>query len=375
MIQKGLESILKNNATPSNISYNWNWGSILGLALGIQVITGIFLAMNYTASIEWAFESVEHIMRDVKGGWLLRYIRANGASLFFIIIYLRIGKGMYYGSYRKRKLWGIGIIIYLVLMAIAFIGYVLPWSQMSYWGGTVITNFVSAVPYIGEELVEWIWGGYSVSEPTLKRFYSLHYCLPFVLIFLVILRLIALKEAGSSNELGDQGNVDYIFFAPYYIIKDLFGYLITLIAFILVIGYLPTILLDHDRFVEANPLVTPIKIQPEFYYLPFYAILRSIPDKLLGVIAMILSITVLGILPYVETCKIRGNRFRPLMKLIFWLFIANIFMLGYVGAQHPVYPYEKIGLYCTIFRFVYFIIIVPIVGIIENVFLIRKRDW
>jgi len=354
--------------TPSNLNYLWGFGSLLGLILGIQLGSGIFLAMHYTANVDLAFISVEHIMRDVNFGWLLRYIHANGASFFFIVVFLHVGRGLYHGSYTRPRqlLWTIGVIILVVMMATAFIGYVLPWGQMSFWGATVITNLLSAIPYVGEDIVQWLWGGFSIGNPTLNRFFSLHYLLPFVLAGLALVHLIALHVNGSNNPLGVTGNIDKIPFHPYYSIKDLFGFSIFFIIFSLFIYFAPNVLGHADNYIPANPLVTPPHIQPEFYFLFAYTVLRSIPNKLLGVLALFGSLLVLLVMPYTHTAWVRSCQFRPLQKFFFWILIADFFILTFIGACAPEAPWVLIGQIASVYYFSYFLIITPLVGIIEN---------
>ena len=363
-----MNSMLVDLPAPSNISYMWGFGSLLGLCLIIQLASGIFLAMHYCANVDLAFSSVEHIMRDVQGGWLLRYVHANGASMFFIMVYLHIARGLYYGSYTapRQIVWGVGVIIFIVMMATAFIGYVLPWGQMSLWGATVITNLISAIPYIGKDIVEWVWGGFSVDNATLNRFFSLHYLLPFVLSGLAVVHLIALHEHGSNNTVGIDSNIDKVPFHPYYIIKDLYGYSLFAIFFAFFIFFAPNLLGHSDNYIMANPLVTPAHISPEWYFLPFYAILRSIPDKLLGVLAMFGSLVILLILPHVHTSKIRSMTFRPLSRVMFWIFAADFLLLTYIGSLPVEEPFILVGQIATVIYFLYFLIITPLLGIIEN---------
>jgi len=368
VIIKILNDMLVDLAAPANLSYFWGFGSLLGAILALQIATGIFLAMHYTAHIEFAFISVEHIMRDVNYGWYLRYIHANGASIFFILVYLHIGRGLYYGSYiqPREKVWGIGVIIFIIMMATAFIGYVLPWGQMSFWGATVITNLLSAIPYIGQDLVEWLWGGYSINNPTLNRFYSLHYLLPFIIAGLVILHLIALHEFGSNNPMGFLGDIDKLPFHPYYTIKDIVGLILIAILISYLVHFQPNLLGHTDNYIPANPLVTPPHIQPEWYFLFAYTILRSIPNKLLGVIALFGSLIILLFLPYINTSKIRSNQFRPISKYLYWIFIGDFIILTYIGAQVPEIPWVQIGQLASVFYFLYILIIIPVLGKIEN---------
>lgn len=358
---------------PSNLTYMWNFGSLLGLCLIVQLASGIFLAMHYCAHIDLAFVSVEHIMRDVNAGWALRYIHANGASMFFIMVYLHIGRGLYYGSYTKPRemVWGVGVIILILMMATAFIGYVLPWGQMSYWGATVITNLISAIPFIGTDIVEWVWGGFSVNNATLNRFFSFHYLLPFVLAALAVVHLLALHVNGSNNPLGVDGNIDKVPFHPYYTTKDLFGYALFAIFFAFFVFFAPNVLGHPDNYIPANPLVTPAHIVPEWYFLFAYAILRSIPDKLLGVIALFSSLIVLFALPHVHTCKIRSLQFRPIGKIMFWFLVSDFFLLTYIGQCPVEEPWYTLGQICTVFYFFYFLILTPLIGILENKLLFK----
>jgi ubiquinol-cytochrome c reductase cytochrome b subunit len=360
---------LIDSPQPSNISYLWNFGSLLAFCLVIQIITGVTLAMHYNPSVLDAFNSVEHIMRDVNNGWLIRYLHSNTASAFFFLVYLHIGRGLYYGSYRAPRtlVWAIGTIIFILMMATAFLGYVLPYGQMSLWGATVITNLMSAIPWVGQDIVEFIWGGFSVNNATLNRFFALHFVLPFVLAALALMHLIALHDsAGSSNPLGVSGNYDRLPFSPYFIFKDL----ITIFLFILILSvfvfFMPNVLGDSENYVMANPMQTPPAIVPEWYLLPFYAILRSIPNKLLGVIAMFSAILALLIMPFSDLGKTRGLQFRPLSKLAFYIFMANFFILMQLGAKHVESPFIELGQVCTVLYFSHFLIIVPIISIIEN---------
>lgn len=361
-------------ASPINLSYFWGFGSLLGLMLVIQMATGIFLAMHYTPNIDAAFISVEHIMRDVNYGWLLRYTHANGASMFFICVYLHVARGLYYGSYTKPReiVWGVGVIILIVMMATAFIGYVLVWGQMSFWGATVITNLLSAIPYLGDDIVQWVWGGFSVSNPTLNRFFSLHYLLPFVLAGLVLVHLIALHENGSNNPIGQSAYIDMTPFHPYFTIKDLFGFAVFSIFFSYFIFFDPNLLGHTDNYIPANPLVTPPHIQPEWYFLFAYAILRSIPDKLLGVIALFASLLILLILPHVHISLVRANTWKPFTKFIFWMFAGNFIILTYLGGQVAEEPWVFISQLSGLFYFMYFITWIPLLGYIENKLLYPK---
>lgn len=362
-------SFVIDSPSPSNLSYLWNYGSLLGTCLIIQIITGVTLAMHYSANVDLAFMSVEHIMRDVNYGWLIRYLHSNTASFFFLFVYLHIGKAIYYGSYKSPRtlLFSIGVIIFVVMMATAFLGYVLPWGQMSLWGATVITNMLSAIPWIGKDLVEFIWGGFSVDNATLNRFFSLHYLLPFILAALAAMHLISLHEDGSNNPLGVSSNTDRIYFHPYYSFKDLVG----VFFFFLVLGYfvfyIPNQLAHPDNYIPANPMVTPSSIVPESYFLPFYAILRAIPSKVGGVVAMFSAIFILFLLPILDTSRIRSSAFSPLRRLFFWLFVANFLILLFVGGQHVEEPFITISQLGTAFYFTYFLIIIPLIGYVENV--------
>jgi len=354
---------------PSNISYLWNFGSLLAVCLGIQIITGVTLAMHYNPNVLEAFNSIEHIMRDVNNGWLVRYLHSNTASAFFFLVYIHIGRGIYYGSYRAPRtlVWAIGTIIFILMIGTAFLGYVLPYGQMSLWGATVITNLISAIPWIGQDIVEFIWGGFSVNNATLNRFFALHFLLPFILAALVLMHLIALHDtAGSSNPLGISGNYDRISFAPYYLFKDLITIFILFFVLSVFVFFMPNILGDSDNYIMANPMQTPAAIVPEWYLLPFYAILRSIPDKLLGVIAMFSAILAIMLLPITDLGRSKGLQFRPLSKIAFWIFVVNLLVLLQLGAKHVESPFIELGQLSTILYFSYFILIIPAVSLIEN---------
>ena len=364
-----INGYLIDNPEPSNISYLWNFGSLLGLCLGIQIITGVTLAMHYNPSVLEAFNSVEHIMRDVNNGWLIRYLHSNTASAFFFIVYLHIGRGLYYGSYRAPRTltWTIGTVIFILMMATAFLGYVLPYGQMSLWGATVITNLMSAIPWVGQDIVEFIWGGFSVNNATLNRFFALHFVLPFVLAALAIMHLIAFHEtAGSNNPLGISGNYDRLPFAPYFIFKDLITIFLFIVVLSIFVFFLPNVLGDSENYVMANPMQTPPAIVPEWYLLPFYAILRSIPNKLIGVIAMFSAILSLLLMPLTDLGRTRGLQFRPLSKIAFFVFIANFLILMQLGAKHVESPFIELGQISTVLYFSHFIIIVPVIALIEN---------
>nr|UGK73254.1 cytochrome b [Atkinsoniella heiyuana] len=340
---------------PLNLSTWWNFGSILGMCLFIQLISGILLSMHYTSNIDMAFISVNHITRDVNYGWLMRTLHSNGASLFFICMYLHTGRGMYYGSYKFIKTWVVGMVILLLTMATAFLGYVLPWGQMSFWGATVITNLMSAIPYIGSMLVNWIWGGFAVDNATLSRFFSLHFLLPFIITMMVIIHLFFLHTTGSNNPIGMNSDIDKIPFHPYFTIKDLMGFMIILTLLFILNMIEPYLLSDPDNFTPANPMVTPIHIQPEWYFLFAYAILRSIPNKLGGVMALFLSIIILLILPFSMKMKFKGIMFYPLSQLNFWIFVSTVILLTWIGARPVENPYTSTGLILTVIYFTYFI--------------------
>ena len=364
-----VNSYLIDAPTPANISYLWNFGSLLALCLIIQIVTGVTLAMHYTPSVAEAFNSVEHIMRDVNNGWLIRYLHANTASAFFFLVYLHIGRGLYYGSYKSPRTltWAIGTVILIVMMATAFLGYVLPYGQMSLWGATVITNLMSAIPWIGQDIVEFLWGGFSVNTATLNRFFALHFLLPFVLAALVLMHLIAYHDVvGSGNPLGISANYDRLPFAPYFLFKDLVTIFLFFIVLSIFVFFMPNALGDSENYVVANPMQTPPAIVPEWYLLPFYAILRSIPNKLLGVIAMFAAILALMAMPLTDLSKLRGVQFRPLSKIAFFVFVANFLVLMQIGAKHVETPFIEFGQISTVLYFAHFFIIVPVVSIIEN---------
>ena len=377
---KIVNSYIIDSPQPANLSYLWNFGSLLALCLGIQIITGVTLAMHYTPSVSEAFNSVEHIMRDVNNGWLVRYLHSNTASAFFFLVYLHIGRGLYYGSYKTPRTltWAIGTVILIVMMATAFLGYVLPYGQMSLWGATVITNLMSAIPWIGQDIVEFIWGGFSVNNATLNRFFALHFLLPFVLAALALMHLIAMHDTvGSGNPLGISANYDRLPFAPYFIFKDLITIFIFFIVLSIFVFFMPNALGDSENYVMANPMQTPPAIVPEWYLLPFYAILRSIPNKLLGVIAMFAAILALMVMPITDLSKLRGVQFRPLSKVVFYIFVANFLILMQIGAKHVETPFIEFGQISTIIYFAYFFVIVPVVSLIENtlVELGTKKDF
>nr|AWN56090.1 cytochrome b [Anthicidae sp. DPP-2018] len=342
--------------SPSNISTLWNFGSMLGLCLGIQLITGIFLAMHYCPNVNMAFDSVIHICRDINYGWLIRTLHANGASFFFINLYLHIGRGIYYSSYKLTHTWLIGVMILFITMATAFLGYVLPWGQMSFWGATVITNLLSAIPYLGSSIVEWLWGGFAVDNATLTRFFSFHFALPFIISAMVMIHLLFLHQTGSNNPLGLNSNIDKIPFHPYFTFKDIMGFIIMIFILISLSLINPYMLGDPDNFIPANPLVTPVHIQPEWYFLFAYAILRSIPNKLGGVIALVMSIAILMILPFTNNKMMMSNQFYPINKILFWLMITIVILLTWIGARPVEDPYILTGQILTILYFSFFII-------------------
>jgi ubiquinol-cytochrome c reductase cytochrome b/c1 subunit len=356
--------------TPRNFNYFWNFGALAMVTLMVMIVTGIFLAMNYQPNVELAFDSVQRIRRDVNYGWLIQYIHMNGASMFFIVTYIHIFRGLYYGSYKtpRELLWMLGVVILLLMMATAFMGYVLPWGQMSYWGATVITNLFSALPVVGKHIVTLLWGGFSVDQPTLNRFFSLHYLLPFVLIGVVFLHIAALHIVGSNNPLGIdvKGPQDTLPFHPYYTIKDSVGLCVFFIVWAFFVFFAPDYLGDPANYIPANPLQTPPEIVPEWYFLPFYAILRSVPDKLLGVLMMFGAILVLFVLPWLDTSPVRSAKFRPIYKWLFWLFAVNCIVLGMCGAHKPEGIWVVLGRLSTAYYFIHFLLILPILGKLER---------
>ncbi len=356
--------------TPKNLNYWWNFGSLAGIALVIQIVTGIVLSMHYTPHVSLAFNSVEHIMRDVNYGWLLRYIHANGASMFFIVVYVHICRGLYFGSYKAPReiLWWLGLVIFLLMMATAFMGYVLPWGQMSFWGATVITNLFSAFPVVGKSIVTWLWGGFSVDNATLNRFYSLHFLLPFAIVGVVVVHIWALHTTKSNNPLGIdiKGPQDTLPFHPYYTVKDMFGLGVFMTVFALFVFFAPNYMGHPDNYIPANPLVTPAHIVPEWYFLPYYAILRSVPDKLGGVVLMFGSILLMFAMPWLDFSRVRSARFRPIFKQAYWLFVINAVILGYIGGQPPEGMYIIIGRIATTYYFVHLLVLVPLISLFER---------
>nr|AUG59336.1 cytochrome b [Poecilia vivipara] len=356
---------------PVNISAWWNFGSLLGLCLIAQILTGLFLAMHYTSDISMAFSSVAHICRDVNYGWLIRNMHANGASLFFVCIYLHIGRGLYYGSYLYKETWNIGVILLLLVMMTAFVGYVLPWGQMSFWGATVITNLLSAVPYVGDTLVQWIWGGFSVDNATLTRFFAFHFLLPFIIAAATLVHLIFLHETGSNNPIGLNSDADKISFHPYFSYKDLLGFIFLLTTLVALALFSPNLLGDPENFTPANPLVTPPHIKPEWYFLFAYAILRSIPNKLGGVLALLASILVLMVIPLLHTSKQRSLTFRPLTQLLFWLLVADVIILTWIGGMPVEHPFIIIGQIASFLYFFLFLFLIPTAALVEN----KMLEW
>lgn len=358
-----IEGTFLKHPYPKNLSYLWSFGSIAGIALLVQILSGILLAMHYVPNTAMAFDSVEHIMRDVRYGWLLRYIHAVGASMFFVVVYAHIARGLYYGSYKAPReiLWWVGILIFLLMMATAFMGYVLPWGQMSFWGATVITNLFSAIPIIGKSIVEWLWGGYSVDNPTLNRFFALHYLLPFVIVGVVFLHLVSLHTVGSNNPTGVEikSKKDIIPFHPYFTIKDLLGFVAFFIIFSYFLFFHPNSLGHPDNYIPANPMVTPAHIVPEWYFLPFYAILRAVPDKLGGVLMMFGAIAILFALPWLDRSQVKSGAYRPIFQKFFWLFLINFIFLGWLGKSPAEGWYVWASRGATLFYYAYFLLILP----------------
>ncbi|CCG07782.1 cytochrome b [Pararhodospirillum photometricum] len=355
---------------PRNLNYWWSFGSLAGITLVIMIATGIFLAMYYVPHVAHAFDSVERIMRDVNYGWLLRYMHMNGASMFFILTYIHIFRGLYFGSYKapREVLWWVGVIILFLMIITAFLGYVLPWGQMSFWGATVITNLVSAVPVVGQDLVRWLWGGFTVDNPTLNRFFSLHYLMPMLIVAVVMMHLWALHVKKSNNPLGIDCKApnDYLPFHPYYTVKDMFGLGVFLLIYAYFVFFAPNFFGEPDNYIPANPMVTPAHIVPEWYFLPFYAILRAVPDKLGGVLAMLSAILVLFVLPWLDTSKVRSATFRPMYKWFFWAFLADCLFLGWLGAQMAEEPYITLTQIATVYYFAHFLVILPALGWFEK---------
>nr|YP_010533558.1 cytochrome b [Gomphonema parvulum]UXX44709.1 cytochrome b [Gomphonema parvulum] len=362
--------------TPISLTYAWSFGSLAGITLVVQMISGIFLSMHYTPNIDLAFSSIEYIMRDVNNGWLLRYIHANGASMFFIVVYAHVCRGLYYGSYMEPRelLWCSGVVLLLLMMATAFTGYVLPWGQMSLWGATVITNMVTAIPVAGKPIVQWLWGGYTVANPTLNRFYSIHFLLPFIIAGVTLIHLALLHKVGSSNPIGSDAGIDDIPFYPYFVSKDLFAFSVYLLVFATFVFYFPNVLNHPDNCIPADPLQTPAHVVPEWYFLPYYAILRSIPHKAGGIVAMLGSLLVLLIIPFSNTSDVRNTTYRPLFKVFFWLFIVDFVILTWVG-QKPVKDYFILtGQIATFYYFLFFIVLIPVIGKVESILVHHKSE-
>jgi ubiquinol-cytochrome c reductase cytochrome b subunit len=361
--------------TPISLTYAWSFGSLAGITLVIQMISGIFLSMHYTANIDLAFSSIEYIMRDVNNGWLIRYIHANGASMFFIVVYAHVCRGLYYGSYMEPRqlLWCSGVVLLLLMMATAFTGYVLPWGQMSLWGATVITNMVTAIPVAGKPIVQWLWGGYTVANPTLNRFYTLHFVLPFIIAGVTLIHLALLHKVGSSSPIGSDTGVDDVPFYPYFFSKDLFAFSVYLLVFGIFVFYFPNVLNHPDNYIPADPLHTPAHVVPEWYFLPYYAILRSIPHKAGGIVAMLGSLLVLFLIPFTNTSEIRNTTYRPIFKIFFWLFIADFIVLTFIGEKPVRDAYIFTGQVATFYYFLFFFILIPVVGRVES-FLVHYKS-
>jgi quinol-cytochrome oxidoreductase complex cytochrome b subunit len=363
-----LDNHLIHYPTPINLTYAWSFGSSAGICLVIQMLSGIFLAMHYTPHIDLAFSSVEHIMRDVNYGWLIRYIHANGASMFFIVVYCHIFRGLYYGSYMQPRqlLWCSGVLIFILMMATAFMGYVLPWGQMSFWGATVITSLVTALPIVGQPVVDWLWGGFTVNNATLNRFFSLHFFLPFIIAGITIIHLALLHKDGSNNPIGVDSGVDKISFYPYFFVKDLYAFFVFIFVFAVFVYFYPNSMGHPDNYIPADPMHTPAHIVPEWYFLPFYAILRSITNKIGGVVAMGGALIVLFLIPFTNTSIIRSTNYRPLFKICYWLLVVDFIVLTWVGQKPVKDVYIVIGQLATVYYFLFFVVLVPVIGLIET---------
>lgn len=371
-----IDSHIIHYPTPITLTYAWSFGSLAGICLVIQMLSGIFLAMHYTPNVNLAFSSVEYIMRDVNNGWLIRYIHANGASMFFIVVYSHICRGLYYGSYMKPRelLWCSGVAIFFLMMGTAFTGYVLPWGQMSFWGATVITSMVTAIPIAGKMIVQWLWGGYTVANPTLNRFFSLHFFLPFIIAGLSLIHLALLHKVGSNNPIGSDTGVDDLPFYPYFASKDVFAFFVFLTFFATFVFYFPNTLNHPDNYIPADPLQTPAHVVPEWYFLPYYAILRSIPHKAGGIVAMVGSILVLALIPFINSSMIRNTTYRPLFKFFFWLFIADFVILTWIGQKPVKDVFVLAGQIATVYYFAFFLVIIPVVGKVESFLVTYKSD-
>jgi ubiquinol-cytochrome c reductase cytochrome b subunit len=363
-----VDSHLIHYPTPITLTYAWSFGSLAGICLVIQIISGILLSLHYTANIDLAFSSVEYIMRDVPNGWFIRYVHANGASMFFIVVYSHLFRGLYYGSYMKPRqlLWCSGVVLFLLVMGTAFTGYVLPWGQMSFWGATVITNMVTAIPFGGQTIVEWLWGGFTVNAPTLRRFYSIHFLLPFIIAGLTIIHLALLHKDGSNSPIGSDTGVDDVPFYPYYFAKDLFAFTCFILFFGMFVFFFPNALNHPDNCIPADPMETPKHLVPEWYFLPFYAILRSIPHKAAGIVAMVGSILIMLVIPYTYTGYIRNTTYRPLFKIFYWLLVADFLTLMWVGQAPITDPFILLGQIASVYYFSFFLVLIPIIGVIEN---------
>nr|YP_003204902.1 apocytochrome b [Millerozyma farinosa]CAY39272.1 apocytochrome b [Millerozyma farinosa] len=363
-----VNSYTMDSPQPTSMNYWWNLGSLTGLCTVMQMASGTFTAMHYSSNMELAFNSVEHIMRDVNAGWLIRYMHANGASFFFMCLYMHMGKALYYGSYKTPRVlvWSVGVVIFILTMATAFMGYCLVYGQMSHWGATVMTNLLSAMPFIGGDLMKVIWGGFSVSNPTMQRFFALHFLLPFILAALVVMHFMALHVHGSSNPLGMTGNMDRVPMHGYFVFKDLITVFVFLLVFSLFVFFSPNTTGHPDNYMPGNPMVTPASMVPEWYLLPFYAMLRSMPDKLGGVVAMFSALLMLLMTPITDRSVMRGNTFKLLSKFFFFLFLFNFILLGNLGQVHVEVPFMELGQYATFFYFLYFLVIVPVISTMEN---------